>query len=363
MEDPVKKSLPARPNLEHLRSQAKQLLARLRDGDAAAAQTFIDHLPAAKGMTPAQVRRSGLRLADAQSAVARRSGFAAWPGLARHVEQLRAWEGEWQFVSLEIDGNEMPAAMLTQSRLLVDGDRFRTESPESNYEGIFTLDVDADPPHIDIEFVEGPEAGQWSYGIYDIDGDQMRLCLGLAGASRPVRFGTAAGSGHALERLRRSSPARPQGVDGGTRQPIPTLPPVDESAFGLNMTPLVAALQGEWAPVSLVNNGQPFPAAMLGFGSRTLDGNELRVTFGGQLMVHAKIRIDEAASPVGVDYLNIGHGPKTVTLGIMAIEGDRIRVCMSAAGDPRPTDFSCSKGSGRTFSEWQRRAPGGSTSS
>ena len=91
----MKKSLPARPNLEHLRSQARQLLARLRDGDAAAAQTFIDHLPAAKRMTPAQVRRSGLRLADAQSAIARQSGFAAWPGFARHVEQLRAWEGEW----------------------------------------------------------------------------------------------------------------------------------------------------------------------------------------------------------------------------------------------------------------------------
>ena len=48
-----------------------------------------DHLPAAKGMTADQVRQAGFRLADAQSAVARKTGFASWPHLARHVQQLR----------------------------------------------------------------------------------------------------------------------------------------------------------------------------------------------------------------------------------------------------------------------------------
>ena len=43
--------------------------------------------------------------------------------------------------------------------MLIDGDRFRTESPEATYEGVFNIDVEADPHDIDIEFVEGPEAG------------------------------------------------------------------------------------------------------------------------------------------------------------------------------------------------------------
>src|SRR6188472_3789361 len=101
-------SLPARPNLDHLRTQAKELLANLRAGDPAAVQIFIDYLPAARGRTPQQVRDAGFRLADAQSVIARRSGFAAWPSLARHVDQLRAFEGEWTFLSLEIDGTAMP---------------------------------------------------------------------------------------------------------------------------------------------------------------------------------------------------------------------------------------------------------------
>ena len=82
--------LPARPNLDHLRTQAKTLLADLRAGKASAARTFIEHLPGARGRTAERVRQLELRLADAQSAVARKSGFANWPSLARHVEHLRS---------------------------------------------------------------------------------------------------------------------------------------------------------------------------------------------------------------------------------------------------------------------------------
>jgi len=82
----------------------------------------------------------------------RQTGFASWPALSRHVQQLRDLEGEWRFVSLEVDGAQMPAEMLSHSRVLIDGDRFRTESPEAIYEGMFTIDVEATPPQIDMEF-------------------------------------------------------------------------------------------------------------------------------------------------------------------------------------------------------------------
>jgi uncharacterized protein (TIGR03067 family) len=356
----MKKSLPARPNLEHLRTQAKQLLSELRAGDAGAARALTEYLPAARRMTPEEVRSAGFRLADAQSAIARKSGFAAWPSLARHVEQLRAFEGEWQFVSLEVDGAAMPAPMTAQSCLLIDGDRFRMESPEAHYEGVFTIDVEADTPHIDIEFVEGPEAGNWSYGIYELDGDDLLLCLGLTGAPRPARFATTAGSGHALERLRRTSPTQPANVSGGrgtdATPPLASTPlTVDEAAFGMTMTPLLKQLQGEWTPVTLTTNGQPLAEAMLLFGSRTVTGNETKVIFGGQVMVHAKVRIDESRTPIGIDYLNVGPGAKNVTLGIIDFDGDVVRFCMAPAGGSRPAEFSSEKGSGRILSEWKRK--------
>jgi len=356
----VTKKLPARPNLEHLRSQAKTLLARMREGDAAAARVFSKHHPEAKGLPPAQVRDAGFRLADAQSAVARKNGFAGWPGLARYVERLRSLEGTWAFRTLEIDGQVMPVEGIDSPRLLIDGDRFRMESPEATYEGLFDIDIERTPHTIDIDFVEGPEAGNRCEGIFDLDGDRLIFCLGVTGATRPTDFVSRPGTGHALERLERVERARPAGVDGGTPQPPEPPPPLgDPSAFTDEITPLLATLQGEWVPTDLKTAGQALAPAMLAYGSRTMAGAETKVVFGGQTMVHAKVRMNEAASPVEVDYLNLA-GPKrgSVSLGIMQWIGEEVVFCMGAPGADRPNDFSCEKGSGRTLSRWKRKGAG-----
>src|SRR4051812_33392424 len=269
------RKLPARPNLDHLRSQAKTLLDALKTGDRSAAQAFIEHLPEAKTLKPAAVRAAGFRLADAQSVVARRTGFASWPALSRHVQQLRALEGEWRLEHLQIEGRDMPASALSASRILIDGDRFRTESPEATYDGIFTIDVESTPAQIDIAFVEGPEAGTTCYGLYELDdSERLSLCLGLAGAQRPQTFASKPGSGHALERLRRASSRRPEQVTGGTPPvPVPELEEViareDPAAFERPISAMMRRLEGEWLPIELVSDGKPLPAEWLAFGSRT----------------------------------------------------------------------------------------------
>jgi uncharacterized protein (TIGR03067 family) len=256
----------------------------------------------------------------------------------------------------------MPAAAFSRSRLLLDGDRFRMESPEANYEGIFTIDVEAEPNRIDIEFVEGPEAGNSSHGIYELDGDQLTMCLGLVGSSRPAGFRSTPGSGHALERLRRTSPARPANVTGG-RKTVVAAPaetavhvPIDPATFDIPMTPLLHRLQGEWVPTELVRDGEAMPADWLSFGLRSMTGNEVKVVFGGQTMVHAKVKIDEGATPAAVDYLNLAGAHKgKVSLGIMEWIGDDVRFLMETPGKPRPTAFSCERGSGCTLSAWRKR--------
>jgi len=357
----VTKKLPARPNLEHLRSQAKALLSRMREGDDAAARIFSKHIPEAKGLTPKQVRAAGFRLADAQAAVAHKNGFAGWPGLARYVERLRSLEGTWAFRKLEVDGQAMPTDASGGSHLLIDGDRFRMESTEANYEGIFDIDIERTPHAIDIDFVDGPEAGNRSEGIFELDGDRLTICLGFAGVSRPSRFKTTKGSGQALEHLVRANHARLAGVDGGTPPPKPPAPAKasdkDAAAFTDEMTATINKLQGEWAPTELVSSGQTLAANLLAFGSRTCTGAETKVVFGGQTMVHAKVRINEAASPIEVDYLNLA-GPKrgSISLGLMQWIGDEVVFCMGAPGAARPSDFTCAKGSGRTLSRWKRKA-------
>lgn len=358
MEDLMKRHLPARPNLEHLRTQAKTLLAKLREGDAEAAQVFSEHLPEAASLSPEQIRSRDFRLADAQAAIARKSGFAAWPGLARHVDRLRSMEGTWAFRSLEIDGSAMPASMLADSFLLIDGDRFRMESPEANYEGVFTIDVEQAPHHISIDFVEGPEAGNRCEGLFELDGDRLRLCLGLVGSTRPERFATSPGSGHALEDLVRKDRVRPPSVSGGTPPADPPQPvPVSaEADFQALLTPTLQKLQGEWLALELVTSGTPLQSSWLPFGSRTHSGIETKVVFGGQTQLHAKIRFNESSSPLELDYYNlIGKGKGSISRGLFRWDGEEAVFCIGTPAAPRPSDFTCEKGSGRTFSRWKRK--------
>lgn len=80
------KRIPARPDLGHLKKQAKQLLADHRSGLPCAFERFRAHLPAARGLPDDELAAMPLRLHDAQSCLAREHGFPSWAELAGFVE-------------------------------------------------------------------------------------------------------------------------------------------------------------------------------------------------------------------------------------------------------------------------------------
>lgn len=84
------KRLPDRPNLGHLKKQAKDLLALYRSGDPTAISRFRSALPAAAAKDDHAIAALGLRLHDAQSCVAREYGFASWADLAGFVAARNA---------------------------------------------------------------------------------------------------------------------------------------------------------------------------------------------------------------------------------------------------------------------------------
>lgn len=77
-------TLPARPSLEQLRKQAKELLRRARAGDSVAQE----RLRLVKPRLGAPDRVDEATLADAQFALARAYGFESWAALVHHVEAL-----------------------------------------------------------------------------------------------------------------------------------------------------------------------------------------------------------------------------------------------------------------------------------
>ena len=83
---PVRR-LPANPNLEHLKYQAKDLLREHGRREPGAAQRIREFHPRFSEATDAEIFDAQLSLSDAQLTIARESGFPRWTRLKRHIEK------------------------------------------------------------------------------------------------------------------------------------------------------------------------------------------------------------------------------------------------------------------------------------
>src|SRR5713101_1072007 len=79
------RELPARPDLEQLKKQAKSLLHAAQARDRDALHRFAA-LPAFSGKAIDEIDATELALHDAQSVIARECGFPSWPALREEVE-------------------------------------------------------------------------------------------------------------------------------------------------------------------------------------------------------------------------------------------------------------------------------------
>lgn len=80
------KRLPSRPNLEHLKNQAKDLRADHRAGKLDAFQRIREFHPRSSSATDAQIRAAAFTLSDAYLTIAREYGFNSWVRLRTHVD-------------------------------------------------------------------------------------------------------------------------------------------------------------------------------------------------------------------------------------------------------------------------------------
>ena len=79
------KRLPPRPNLEHLKHQAKDLLNDRRSGELSALQRIREFHPRFAGLADSAIHRGAYTLSDAQLTIAREYGFASWARLSTHT--------------------------------------------------------------------------------------------------------------------------------------------------------------------------------------------------------------------------------------------------------------------------------------
>lgn len=83
------RSLPARPDIDHLRRQAKELHRAFRGRSASSAARVVAHHPRLRDLPIEDALAETFALADAQLVLAREYGFRSWTDLKRHTETAR----------------------------------------------------------------------------------------------------------------------------------------------------------------------------------------------------------------------------------------------------------------------------------
>jgi ankyrin repeat protein len=128
------RELPARPNLEQYKKQAKELVKAFRAGDDAALQRVREHHP-----RPA---RDTFELADAQLVIAREHGEESWPKFRQQIVRAsdRVPAAAWKTAEDAIVAGDV--AMLERV-LREHGGRLHKQRPQSWWNNTLTPSYDA----------------------------------------------------------------------------------------------------------------------------------------------------------------------------------------------------------------------------
>jgi uncharacterized protein (TIGR03067 family) len=119
-------------------------------------------------------------------------------------KEMKLMEGSWDIVSVTIDGTEAPKPD-EKPILVVKGDTWAIKVGNTiNQEGTFKIDPTAKIKTIDV--MQTKPDGSNRIGIYELKGDEMKICLVGDGKDRPTAFESKSGSGAYLAVYKKSKP-------------------------------------------------------------------------------------------------------------------------------------------------------------
>ena len=123
------------------------------------------------------------------------------------ADALAALQGEWAMVFASRDGQPLSAEFVATGRRVVRG-RTVTEffRGQAFMQGTLTADDSQAPMTLDVLLTSPPGRGRRLLGLYEFDGDRLRICVGAPGRDRPAGFEAALGSDHTLTLWRPLAP-------------------------------------------------------------------------------------------------------------------------------------------------------------
>jgi uncharacterized protein (TIGR03067 family) len=117
-------------------------------------------------------------------------------------DELKKFEGAWVLVSSEHDGEKAPEELIKTAKASVKGDKVTLSvGGKTVMEAEFKVDPTKKPKTIDSTATAGPDKGKKSFGIYEMEGDTLKICYNEK--ERPKEFSAKKGSGNTLDTYKR----------------------------------------------------------------------------------------------------------------------------------------------------------------
>ena len=115
------------------------------------------------------------------------------------------FEGVWQMVSGNMDGQPMEASAVQWIRRVTLGQRTKVYAGHQVMMEIeFKDDASKSPGAIDYLHIAGANTGKTQFGIYEFEGNLLTICVAAPGRPRPAQFQVAPSSGGMLTVWKRS---------------------------------------------------------------------------------------------------------------------------------------------------------------
>src|SRR4029077_12965128 len=103
----------------------------------------------------------------------------------KDLDQLK---GTWIATSYVKDAKPAPESELKMMKLTIAGDQVTFTKGKDARKSTYKLDPAQKPKTVDIVMIDGPDKGKTLLGIYELTGDDFKLCLAILDKPRPKEF-------------------------------------------------------------------------------------------------------------------------------------------------------------------------------
>jgi len=136
----------------------------------------------------------------------KRTKTAAGERLKAIQSELKRFEATWHFVSIEIEGRQVPAEAFKDDTLVLKGKQFSSTIQGKTTNGVFKIDPTVTPKTIDITSTDGPGKDNTLKGIYELEDDTQKICVAAPGKARPTVFVSKPDGSQIIQVLKREKP-------------------------------------------------------------------------------------------------------------------------------------------------------------